>query len=263
MEEKENPLIFLDEQKEKEDKAIEDSLEVSTSYDEIIHIDNKEYDYFLLGTYGNGSALLKKLFYFNLKNNQQSFLGKFMYQGQDKTKRKVICAELYQISIKGKNVLFLLTKSTFSAVNRLFFFNFLKENNIKFKMCICFDSIARNNFVTSDENLKNKCFFLKNKIFDFKGKNYLVNPNPLYGDSAYFLRYCDFNDIPCLVLISVFSFYDIGFESTDVYNESLKEIDLFSELLDFEGIMKKNGSNRYEVADIFREFNANKKSYLS
>ena len=260
---KENPLIFLDEQKEKDDKAIEESLDINTVYVDMSDINLKENDYFLFGSYGNGSALLKKLFFFDIKSDSKSFKGKFMYQGQDKNKRKILCAELFQLKINEKSLLILLTKSTFSSENRKYFIDFLGENKITFKNCICFDSISANDFIHKEESDVNRCYFMKNSLFKYECSRYFFNPNELTGDSAYFLRYCDFHDIPCLVLISVFNHYDIGFESTETFNEGLQKLDLFKDYINFNNILKKNNSKKNDIKIIFDEYNSNKKSYLS
>ena len=114
MTEEENPDIFLDKEELEREKKEEENADISNSHLELNDITNKKNNLLLIGTYGNGSALLKTCFYLEMKNQRNCFKTKFQYQGKDKKGKKILVAELYQIEV-GKNEydLILLTKSGF------------------------------------------------------------------------------------------------------------------------------------------------------
>ena len=113
---------------------------------------NNKNNLFLVGTYSNGSALLKTCFYLEMKNQRNCFKTKFQFQRKDK-KKKILSTELYQINVgKGENNLILLAKSGFVGRNQKYIIKYLEDNNITFNTIISFDCLTMNNFYSEKKN---------------------------------------------------------------------------------------------------------------
>ena len=147
MTKEENPDIFLDEDELEREKKEDENTDISNSHIELNDITNKKNNLLLIGTYGNGSALLKTCFYLEMKNQRNCFKTKFQFQGKDKKSKKIIFAELYQIEC-GKNEfnLILLTKSGFVGRNQKYIIKYLEDNQITYNAIISFDCLKMNNF---------------------------------------------------------------------------------------------------------------------
>ena len=100
-----SPIVFLSENELKQ----EEKEEIENVVIDMNDISVKDNDYLLVGIFGNGTGYLKATFSEEMKG-KGAYKAKFMYQGKDKMKKKVISAELYQIETNSKKVLILLTK---------------------------------------------------------------------------------------------------------------------------------------------------------
>ena len=87
-------------------------------------------------------------------------------------------------------------------------------------------------------------------------------PNDVTGFSAYILKYADFKDIPCIVIVSVFDQLDIGIDSIKTYEDSWVGFNFFNGKLDKE-YYKKNKIDKSDLNLVYNEFKASKKSYFS
>ena len=215
MTEEENPDIFLDKEELEREKNEGESTDISNSHLELNNFTNKKNNLFLIGTYGNGSALLKTCFYLEMKNQLNCFKTKFQYQGKDKKGKKILFAELYQIET-GKNEfnLILFTKSGFVGKNQKYIIKYLEDNNITYNTIISFDCLTLNNYYA--EKKAQGVYYIHNNKYSLSKGNALPLklPNKVTGFSAYLLQYADFKDIPCIIFVSVFEQLDIGFDST-------------------------------------------------
>ena len=88
--EEENPDLFLDKEDLEREKKEDENTDISNSYMELNDFDNKKNNFLLVGTYGNGSGLLKTCFYVEMKNQRNCFKTKFQFQGKDKKNKKVL-----------------------------------------------------------------------------------------------------------------------------------------------------------------------------
>ena len=262
MTEEENPDLFLDKEELEREKKEEENTDISNSHIELNDISNKKNNLLLIGTYGNGSALLKTCFYLEMKNQRNCFKTKFQYQGKDKKNKKIIFAELYQIEIKqGEYNLILLTKSGFVGRNQKYIIKYLQDNNITFNAIISFDCLTINNFY-AEKKVPGIYYVCNSKYSLSKGNALpLMQPNDVTGFSAYILKYADFKDIPCIVFISVFNQLDIGFDSINNYREGIIEFDCFKGKLE-KDYYEKNKVDQSDLRLLYNEFNANKKSYF-
>ena len=86
-------------------------------------------------------------------------------------------------------------------------------------------------------------------------------PNNVTGFSAYLLKYADYKDIPCIVFVSVFNQFDIGFDSIKIYEDCINEFDCFKGKLE-KSYYEKNKVDQSDLRLLYNEFNANKKSYF-
>jgi hypothetical protein len=260
--EEENPDIFLDKELLETEKKEDENTDISNSYLELNDITIKQNKLLLIGTYGNGSALLKTCFFLEMKNQRNCFKTKFQFQGKDKKNKKVLAAELYQIDIgNNENILILLTKSGFVGRNSNYIIKYFEDKNITYNSIISFDSITMNNFYA--EKKIQGTYYLCNEAYKLsKGNaNLFLQPNSIVGFSAYILRYADFKDIPCIVFVSVFPQFDIGFDSVKIYEDGLSGFDIFKGKLEKEYYAK----NKIDFSDlklVYNEFNSNKKSYF-
>ena len=93
--EEENPDIFLDKEDLEREKNEDEKTDISNTHIEINDITSKKNNLLLIGTYGNGSALLKTCFYLEMKNQRN------YYKIREK-KLKILSDELYQIDV-GNN----------------------------------------------------------------------------------------------------------------------------------------------------------------
>ena len=260
--EKENTDIFLDKEELEREKNEDENTDIANSHIELNEIHNKKNNLLLVGTYGNGSALLKTCFYLEMKNQRNCFKTKFQFQGKDKKNKKVLSAELYQINIgKNENNLILLTKSGFVGRNEKYIIKYLEDNKITFNAIISFDCLTMNNFYS--ENKKQGVFYIHNDKYNLSKGNatQLMMPNEVSGFSAYLLKYCDFKDIPCIIFISVFEQFDIGFDSIKVYEDGLVGFNFFSGKL-LKEYYNKNKIDQSDLNLLYNEFNASKKSYF-
>ena len=89
----------------------------------------------------------------------------------------------------------------------------------------------------------------------------MLLPNDVTGFSAYLLKYADFKDMPCIIFVSVFEQYDIGFESVKTYKDCLSGFNFFKGKLDKE-YYTKNKIDQSDLRLVYNEFNASKKSYF-
>lgn len=261
--EEENPDVFLDKEELEREKKEDENTDISNTHIEINRMLNKKNNLLLVGTYGNGSALLKTCFYLEMKNQRNCFKTKFLFQGKDKKNKKVLFAELYQLDAGNKNFnLILLTKSGFVGRNQKYIVNYFEDNKITFNTIISFDCLTTNNFYS--ENNKKGVYFMHNDKYKLSKGNALslLLPNDVTGFSAYLLKYADFKDIPCIVFVSVFDQLDIGFDSIKVYEEGLVGLDLFKGKLDKE-YYNKNKIDQSDLRMIYNEFNASKRAYFS
>jgi len=262
MTEEENPDLFLDKEELEREKKEDENTDISNSHLELNDITNKKNNLLLIGTYGNGSALLKTCFYLEMKNQRNCFKTKFQYQGKDKKSKKILVAELYQIEV-GKNEynLILLTKSGFIGRNQKYIIKYLEDNQITYNAIISFDCLKLNNFYS--ENKVQGMYYMHNCKYTLpKGNSQpLKSPNDVTGFSAYLLKYADFRDIPCIIFISVFEQFDIGFDSIKIYQDCINEFDCFKGKLEKE-YFEKNKVDLSDLRMLYNEFNANKKSYF-
>ena len=261
--EKENPDIFLDKEDLEREKKEDENTDISNTHIEIKTMENKKNNFLLVGTYGNGSALLKTCFYLEMKNQKNCFKTKFLFQGKDKKNKKVLSAELYQIDAGNKDFnLILLTKSGFVGRNQKYIIKYLEDNKITFNAIISFDCLTTNNFYS--ENNKIGVYYIHNEKYQLsKGNSLPLSlPNDVTGFSAYLLRYADFNDIPCIVFVSVFDQLDIGFDSIKTYEEGLVGLNLFKGKLD-KDYYKKNKIDQSDLKMVYNEFNSSKRAYFS
>ena len=258
----ENPDIFLDKEELETEKKQDENTDIANSHLELNEITNKKNNLLLVGTYGNGSALLKTCFYLEMKNQRNSFKTKFQYQGKDKKNKKVLVAELYQIET-GKNEynLILLTKSGFIGRNQKYIIKYLEDNQITYNAIISFDCLTMNNFYAEKKN--KGVYYIHNSKYNLSKGNCqpLRLPNDITGFSAYLLKYADFKDIPCIIFVSVFDNLDIGLESVRVYEDSINGFDCFKGKLE-KDYCEKNKIDRNDLRLVYNEFNANKKSYF-
>ena len=261
--EEENPDLFLDKEDLEREKNEDEQTDIANTNIELNDITNKNNNLLLIGTYGNGSALLKTCFYLEMKNQKNCFKTKFLFQGKDKKNKKVLSAELYQIDV-GKNEfnLILLTKSGFVGRNQQYIIKYLEDNKITFNAIISFDCLTINNFY--GENKKPGVYFVHNDKYKLSKGNALplILPNDVTGFSAYLLKYADFKDIPCIVFVSVFDQLDIGFDSIKTYEECLVGFNFFNGKLHKE-YYNKNKIDKSDLNLVYNEFNASKKSYFS
>lgn len=259
--EEENPDMFLDKEDLEREKNEDENTDISNSNIELNDILNKKNKFLLVGTYGNGSALLKTCFYVEMKNQRNCFKIKFQFQGKDKKNKKVISAELYQIKIGTDYYLILLTKSGFVGRNQKYIMKYFEDKQITFNTIISFDCLTMNNFYA--ENKKQGVFYIHNDKYKLSNGNAipLELPNDVTGFSAYLLRYADFKDIPCIVFVSVFEHLDIGFDSIKVYEDCLSGFNFFSGKLDKE-YFKRYRIDQSDLKLVYNEFNASKKSYF-
>ena len=262
MTEEENPDLFLDKEDLEREKKEDENTDISNSHIELNDITNKKNNLLLIGTYGNGSALLKTCFYLEMKNQRNCFKTKFQYQGKDKKNKKIIFAELYQIEV-GKNEfnLILLTKSGFVGRNQKYILKYLEDNNITYNALISFDCLTINNYYADKKN-EGVYYICNNKYTLSKGNTLpLMPPNNVTGFSAYLLKYADYKDIPCIVFVSVFNQFDIGFDSIKIYEDCVNEFDCFKGKLE-KSYYEKNKVDQSDLRLLYNEFNANKKSYF-
>ena len=262
MTEEENPDLFLDKEDLEREKKEDENTDISNSHIELNDITNKKNNLLLIGTYGNGSALLKTCFYLEMKNQRNCFKTKFQYQGKDKKNKKIIFAELYQIEV-GKNEfnLILLTKSGFVGRNQKYILKYLEDNNITYNALISFDCLTINNYYADKKN-EGVYYICNNKYTLSKGNALpLMPPNNATGFSAYLLKYADYKDIPCIVFVSVFNQFDIGFDSIKIYEDCVNEFDCFKGKLE-KSYYEKNKVDQSDLRLLYNEFNANKKSYF-
>lgn len=258
----ENPDIFLDQEDLEREKKEDESLDISNSHIEINDITVKQNNLLLVGTYGNGSALLKTCFYLEMKNQKQCFKTKFHFQGKDKKNKKVLSAELYQINVGNNEYnLILLTKSGFVGRNQKYIIKYLEDNKITFNAIISFDCLTINNYYA--EKKKQGVYYIHNEKYNLSKGNAtpLLLPNDVTGFSAYLLKYADFKDMPCIIFVSVFEQYDIGFESVKTYEDCLNGFNFFNGKLDKE-YYTKNKIDQSDLRLVYNEFNASKKSYF-
>ena len=261
--EEENPDIFLDKEDLEREKNEDEKTDISNTHIEINDITSKKNNLLLIGTYGNGSALLKTCFYLEMKNQRNCFKTKFLSQGKEKMNKKILSAELYQIEVGNNEFnLVLLTKSGFVGRNQKYIIKYLEDNQINFNAIISFDCLTINNFY--GENKKTGVYYIHNDKYKLNKGNAkpLMLPNDVTGFSAYILKYADFKDIPCIVFVSVFDQLDIGFDSIKTYEDSLVGFNFFNGKLDKE-YYKKNKIDKSDLNLVYNEFNASKKSYFS
>ena len=262
MTKEENPDIFLDEDELEREKKEDENTDISNSHIELNDITNKKNNLLLIGTYGNGSALLKTCFYLEMKNQRNCFKTKFQFQGKDKKSKKIIFAELYQIEC-GKNEfnLILLTKSGFVGRNQKYIIKYLEDNQITYNAIISFDCLKMNNFY-AEKKLQGVYYIHNDKYTLSKGNAQpLKLPNDVTGFSAYLLKYADFKDIPCIIFVSVFEQYDIGFDSIKIYEDVINGFDCLKGKLN-KDYFEKNKIDKDDIRLLYNEFNANKKSYF-
>ena len=262
MTEEENPDLFLDKEDLEREKKEDENTDISNSHIELNDITNKKNNLLLIGTYGNGSALLKTCFYLEMKNQRNCFTTKFQYQGKDKKNKKIIFAELYQIEVGNNEFnLILLTKSGFVGRNQKYILKYLEDNNITYNALISFDCLTINNFYADKKN-EGVYYICNNKYTLSKGNSLpLMPPNNVTGFSAYLLKYADYKDIPCIVFVSVFNQFDIGFDSIKIYEDCVNEFDCFKGKLE-KSYYEKNKVDQSDLRLLYNEFNANKKSYF-
>lgn len=262
MTEEENPDLFLDKDELEREKKEDENTDISNSHIELNDITNKKNNLLLIGTYGNGSALLKTCFYLEMKNQRNCFKTKFQFQGKDKKSKKIIFAELYQIEC-GKNEfnLILLTKSGFVGRNQKYIIKYLEDNQITYNAIISFDCLKMNNFY-AEKKLQGVYYIHNDKYTLSKGNSQpLKLPNDVTGFSAYLLKYADFKDIPCIIFVSVFEQYDIGFDSIKIYEDVINGFDCLKGKLN-KDYFEKNKIDKDDIRLLYNEFNANKKSYF-
>ena len=260
--EEENPDLFLDKEEIEREKREDEKTDIANSHIELNNITNKKNNLLLVGTYGNGSALLKTCFYLEMKNQRNCFKTKFQFQGKDKKYKKVISAELYQIDVGNNEYnLILLTKSSFVGRNQKYVIKYLEDNNITFNAIISFDCLTINNYYA--EKKKQGVYYIQNDKYNLtKGNSQpLLQPNDVTGFSAFLLKYADFKDIPCIVFVSVFEQYDIGFESIQSYEDCLNGFKCLEGKLN-KDYYTKNKIDQSDLKLVYNEFNASKKSYF-
>ena len=262
MTEEENPDLFLDKEDLEREKKEDENTDISNSHIELNDITNKKNNLLLIGTYGNGSALLKTCFYLEMKNQRNCFKTKFQYQGKDKKNKKIIFAELYQIEVGNNEFnLILLTKSGFVGRNQKYILKYLEDNNITYNALISFDCLTINNYYADKKN-EGVYYICNNKYTLSKGNSLpLMPPNNVTGFSAYLLKYADYKDIPCIVFVSVFNQFDIGFDSIKIYEDCVNEFDCFKGKLE-KSYYEKNKVDQSDLRLLYNEFNASKKSYF-
>ena len=262
MTDEEDPEIFLDKDELEREKKEDENTDISNSHLELNDITNKKNNLLLIGTYGNGSALLKTCFYLEMKNQRNCFKTKFQYQGKDKKNKKILFAELYQIEV-GTNEfnLILLTKSGFIGRNQKYIIKYLEDNQITYNAIISFDCLKMNNFY-AEKKVQGVYYIHNDKYTLSKGNSQpLRSPNDVTGFSAYLLKYADFKDIPCIIFVSAFEQYDIGFDSIKIYEDVINGFDCLKGKLDKE-YFEKNKIDKDDIRLLYNEFNANKKSYF-
>lgn len=257
----ENPDIFLDKEELDREKKEDENTEIDNSHLELNDITNKQNNYLLIGTYGNGSALLKTCFYQEMKTQKNCFKTKFQFQGKNKNNKKVIFAELYQIEFGNELNLVLFTKSGLVGRNFRYIFKYFEDNKISFNNIISFDCIKMINFYGEDK--KEGVYYIKNEKFNLNiGESTpLLLPNDVSGFSAYVLKYADFKDIPCVVLVSVFKQFDIDLSSVKIYEKSLDEFNALKGKLSDE-YFTNNKIDKLDLKMLYNEFNSNKKNYF-
>ena len=262
MTEEENPDLFLDKEELEREKKEDENTDISNSHLELNDITNKKNNLLLIGTYGNGSALLKTCFYLEMKNQRNCFKTKFQHQGKDKKNKKILFAELYQIEVgKDEYNLILLTKSGFIGRNQKYIIKYFEDNNITYNTMISFDCLTMNNFY-ADKKAPGVYYICNSKYTLSKGNALPLSlPNDVTGFSAYLLKYADFKDIPCIVFVSVFEQFDIGFDSIKIYQDCINEFEYFKGKLE-KDYYEKNKVDQSDLRLIYNEFNANKKSYF-
>ena len=262
MTEEEDPEIFLDKDELEREKKEDENTDISNTHLELNDITNKKNNLLLIGTYGNGSALLKTCFYLEMKNQKNCFKTKFQYQGKDKKNKKILFAELYQIEVGNNEFnLILLTKSGFIGRNQKYIIKYLEDNKITYNAIISFDCLKMNNFY-AEKKLQGVYYIHNDKYNLSKGNSQpLRSPNDVTGFSAYLLKYADFKDIPCIIFVSVFEQYDIGFDSIKIYEDVINGFDCLKGKLDKE-YFEKNKIDKDDIRLLYNEFNANKKSYF-
>ena len=69
------------------------------------------------------------------------------------------------------------------------------------------------------------------------------------------------SDIPCIVFVSVFNQFYIGFDSIKIYEDCINEFDCFKGKLE-KSYYEKNKVDQSDLRLLYNEFNANKKSYF-
>jgi len=260
--EEQNPDLFLDKEDLEREKKEDESTEIQNSHIELNDITEKKNNFLMVGTYGNGSALLKTCFYLEMKNQRNCFKTKFQFKGKDKNNKKVLSAELYQITTgNNEHNLILLTKSGFVGRNQKYIIKYLEDNQIRFNAIISFDCLTMNNFYA--EKKMPGIYYIHNDKYKLSTGNAtkLLPPNDVTGFSAYLFKYADFKDIPCVVFVSVFEELDIGFDSVKNYEGGLIGFDFFKGKLDKEYYTK----NKVDMSDlnlVYNEFNASKKTYF-
>ena len=244
-----SPIVFLSENELKQ----EEKEEIENVVIDMNDISVKDNDYLLVGIFGNGTGYLKATFSEEMKG-KGAYKAKFMYQGKDKMKKKVISAELYQIETNAKKVLILLTKSGYIEDNDDYLIEYFEKNKISYKEIIIFDSIYSKNYF-SIKDIKNKTFCIKSRKCSLStSAEPLSQPNSIGSFAASLMNYADYHDMSCLILISVIDYYDICYDSTKVYNASVSSIDI---------LKGKNENFSSDKNFLFNEFNAIKNSYFS
>ena len=251
-----NPLMFLEEDEMKKPEK----QKITNEAIELNDLKILENDYFLIGIYGNGSAYLKASFFIEMKN---SFKIKFVYKKSDSNK-KILSAELYSFTLNNNiNILLLITKTDMVKSNTQFILDYLKNKNVTYKNMIVFDCIKSKNFYSKIK--ENNCYYLKSSKFEqnlTSNSLILPLPNSIDSFSASFLTYCEFYDLPCLVLISVFNEYDLGLDSIKSFESGVNKLEFLTGKIDKE-YFKKNGIEEQMIRSVFNEFNNVKKSYFS
>ena len=118
-----------------------------------------------------------------------------------------------------------------------------------------------NNFY-AEKKLQGVYYIHNDKYTLSKGNSQpLKLPNDVTGFSAYLLKYADFKDIPCIIFVSVFEQYDIGFDSIKIYEDVINGFDCLKGKLN-KDYFEKNKIDKDDIRLLYNEFNANKKSYF-
>lgn len=248
-----NPEIFLEE----DDLKFDDINKVTCEELELNDITNKNNDYLLVGAYGNGAALLKTIYFSEMKTQKGAFKVKFFEKEKEIGKRKVMFAELYQIELLSKQYLIILTKKNLSLECSKYLTDFLTNKEIKFNQILILDSINGKNFIPIKQ--QDEIFYMKNRVSKYNNPTLkkFTSPNKLVGVSGYILTWADYKDIDCVVLISVFTETDIGVESVMIFREIVECYEFMKGRVE-EKKIRSMGS----ISMIYNEYNSNKNNYF-